>query len=151
MQSICFNYAIYIKTSPDKLWDALTDGNITRQYWFGRRVESDWESGSDLAFWFDAGHGLDVTGSVLESTPYRHLSYTWKVEFDEQMRKEKPSRVAFEIKSVGEEVQLILKHDEFDSCYKEVPVGYRNGWPAIFSSLKSLLETGKPLDITKAG
>ena len=78
-----FVYVTYIATTPEKLWQALTDGTLTRQYWYGRRVESDWKVGSTVTFWYETEDGEAVSdrGIVLESKPPRRLSYTWHVEF----------------------------------------------------------------------
>jgi uncharacterized protein YndB with AHSA1/START domain len=146
-----FVYVTYIATTPEKLWQALTDGALTRQYWYGRRVESDWKVGSTVTFWYDAEDGEAVSdrGIVLESDPPRRLSYTWHVEFAEELRDEHPSRVTLEIEPNGKEVKLTLIHDEFEPGSK-ILEGVRSGWPAILASLKTMLETGKPLSTTSA-
>jgi uncharacterized protein YndB with AHSA1/START domain len=127
-----FSYVTYIGAAPDRVWQALTDGALTRQYWYGRRVESDWKVGSTVTFWYDAEDGEAVSdrGIVLESRPPRHLSYTFHVEFVDELKDEHPSRVTFDLEPIG------------DGC--------RTGWPAILSSLKSLVETGEPLAISSA-
>ena len=85
-----FVYATYIRTSPEKLWQALTDGTWTRQYWAGRRVESDWTVGAPVTFWFDGK--VSDSGKVLECDPPRRLSYSFHVEFAEALRGEPPPR-----------------------------------------------------------
>ena len=84
---------------------------------------------------------LHDSGEVLEYEPYRRLSYTWRVEFHEVFRHERPSRVTFELEPVGAEVKLTVFHDEFEPGSK-VLGAVSNGWPVVLSSLKSLLETG---------
>ena len=144
-----FVYVTYIAATPDKVWQALTDGTLTRQYWYGRRIESDWKVGSTVTFWYhtEDGEAVSDRGIVLESNPPRRLSYTWHVEFADELRDEHPSRVIFEIEPSGKEVKLTLTHDEFEPGSKILD-GVRSGWPAILASLKTMLETGKPLSTT---
>jgi uncharacterized protein YndB with AHSA1/START domain len=146
-----FSYVSYIGAAPDRVWQALTDGALSRQYWYGRRVESDWKVGSTVTFWYDAADGEAVSdrGIVLESKPPRHLSYTFHVEFIDELKDEHPSRVTFDLEPIGEETKLTLTHDEFEPKSR-VLEGCRAGWPAILSSLKSLVETGEPLAISSA-
>jgi uncharacterized protein YndB with AHSA1/START domain len=151
-----FSYVTYIGAAPDRVWQALTEGALTRQYWYGRRVESDWKVGSTVIFWYDApigetggGEAVSDRGIVLESKPPRHLSYTFHVEFIDELRDERPSRVTFDLEPVGEETRLTLTHDEFEPRSR-VLEGCRTGWPAILSSLKSLVETGEPLAVSSA-
>jgi uncharacterized protein YndB with AHSA1/START domain len=139
-----FVYVTYIRTSPEELWRALTDGEFTRQYWFGRRVESAWTVGAPVTFWFDGKVG--DSGEVLECEPPRRLSYSFHVEFVEELRSERPSRVTFEIEQLGAQVKLTLTHDEFEPGSK-VLAGVSTGWPVILASLKSLLETGRPIEL----
>jgi uncharacterized protein YndB with AHSA1/START domain len=141
MSELKFVYVTYIATTPEKLWQALTDGAFTRQYWFGTAVESDWSPGSRVTF--RSGGEVHNSGEVLDCVPYRRLSYSWQVEFHEVFRREKPSRVTFELEPIGSaEVKLTVTHDEFEPGSK-VHAAVNNGWPMILSSLKSLLETGR--------
>lgn len=144
-----FSYVTHIAATPDSVWRALTDGALTRQYWYGRRAESDWKVGSTVTFWYEADGAEAVSdrGIVLESVRPRRLSYTWQVQFIESMRDENPSRVTFEIEPEGEDARLIVTHDELEAG-GEVMQAVRIGWPAILCSLKSLLETGEPLALT---
>jgi uncharacterized protein YndB with AHSA1/START domain len=146
-----FVYVSYIAASPDQIWQALTDGALTRQYWYGRRVESDWKVGSPVTFWYEAGGGEAVSdrGIVLESNRPKRLSYTFHVEFVDELRDERPSRVAFDLEATGQDAKLTLTHDEFEPGSKMLE-SIRSGWPAILSSLKSLLETGTTLAATSA-
>jgi uncharacterized protein YndB with AHSA1/START domain len=143
-----FVYVTYIKTTPEQLWQALTDGEFTRRYWFGRRVKSDWRVGSRVEFWADDGK-LSDSGEILEANRPRRLSYTWTVEFIEELRREPPSRVTFELEPLGDVVKLTVTHDQFGPG-SAVLKGVSNGWPIILASLKSLLETGMPLAVTSA-
>jgi len=143
-----FVYVTYIASTPEEVWRALTDGALTRQYWYGRRVESTWKVGATVTFWYGAAHGEAVSdrGIVLESKAPARLSYTFHVEFMDELSDEHPSRVTFDLEPEGDAVKLTLTHDEFEPGSK-VLEGCRSGWPAILSSLKSLLETGEPLAV----
>ncbi|MCE8039841.1 SRPBCC family protein [Halomonas sp. MCCC 1A11062] len=147
-----FVYVTYIDTTPDKVWQALTNGEFTRQYWGGRSITSDWQVGSTVKHLKPDG-SLDWAGEVLEADPPRRLSYTFdpsgemsgqKSEQTAQPQAEKPSRVTFEIEEYMGKVRLTLTHDRFEPGSK-VLQGISVGWPAILSSLKSLLEKGEPL------
>jgi uncharacterized protein YndB with AHSA1/START domain len=140
MSEPTFLYVTYIATTPEKLWQALTDGAFTRQYWFGHAIESDWAPGSRVVF--RTGDEDYVSGEVFAYEPHRRLSYGWHVAFHEVFRHEKPSRVTFELEPIGSEVKLTVTHDEFEPGSK-VFAAISNGWPLVLSSLKSLLETGR--------
>ena len=144
-----FSYLIHIAATPDSVWRALTDGALTRQYWYGRRAESDWKVGSPVTFWYQSADGEAVSdrGIMLECVRPRRLSYTWQVQFIESMRDENPSRVTFEIEAEGEDAKLTVTHDDLEAG-GEVVQAVRAGWRAILCSLKSLLETGEPLALT---
>ena len=138
-----FVYVSYISTTPEKLWNALTDGEFTQQYWGGRRIQSDWQVGSSVRHVRQDG-GIDWQGEVLKSERPRLLSYTFHMQITDQHRGERPSRVTFELEPMGSVVKLTLTHDNFES-EKATFETTRHGWPAIMSSLKSLLETASPL------
>ncbi len=139
-----FVYVTYIRTTPEQLWQALTDGAFTERYWFGRRIESDWKVGGRVTLWHEGK--VSDSGEVLECDPPRRLSYSFRVEFVEEMRREPPSRVTFELEKLGAHVKLTLTHDRFEPGSK-VLAGISTGWPMILSSLKSLLETGQTIDL----
>ncbi|NNH72555.1 metalloregulator ArsR/SmtB family transcription factor [Nocardia uniformis] len=151
-----FVYTTYIKTTPEELWVALTDPAFTIRYW-GAIFDTDWQPGSPMVWEQFGWVSKDPEQVVLESEPYRRLSYTWhsvdqafgeQFEFspDEvaKMAAEPRSKVTFDIEPHGETVKLTVIHDGFgpDSVMLD---GVRNGWPAILSSLKTLLETGATL------
>jgi uncharacterized protein YndB with AHSA1/START domain len=142
-----FVYVTYIATTPEKLWEALTSGDFTKKYFFGRQVQSDWQEGSTVTYLREDGQ-LDVHGKVLKCEPLRLLSFTWNVEGDETLR-ERPTRVTFEMKLMDSIVKLTLKHEDLLSVDlvndDDTFAGCNNGWPAILSNLKSLLETGHTL------
>jgi len=147
-----FVYVTLIKTTPEKLWTALTSPEFTRQYWMGTSLESDWKVGSEMVY--RRNGELNVDGRVLKSEPPRLLSYTFH-SVAEEIKDEQPSRVTFEIEPLDAKpgtsdstVKLTVTHDNFPQESKVFPM-ISGGWPTVLSSLKSLLETGKALEITK--
>jgi uncharacterized protein YndB with AHSA1/START domain len=138
-----FVYTTFIKTTPEKLWHALTDTEFTRSYWFGCSLSSDWKVGSRMHM--DRGGKVVNECVVLESDPPRRLSYSWHSIFDEEMKKERPSRVTFVLEPNGGAVKLTVTHEDFAEGSKVLP-SISGGWPLVLSSLKSILETGQPLD-----
>jgi uncharacterized protein YndB with AHSA1/START domain/DNA-binding transcriptional ArsR family regulator len=153
-----FVYTTYISTTPERLWQALTDPSFTRRYW-GVAFESDWTAGSTMTLILDQG-GVTIADPdqvVIESEPYRRLAYTWHTftpewaqayGFSDELRakvaSEPRSKVTFEIEPVGQQVKLTVVHDGFEPG-SAVLEGVREGWPTIMSSLKTLLETGAAL------
>jgi uncharacterized protein YndB with AHSA1/START domain len=139
-----FIYVIYIETTPEKLWEALTNAEFTKRYWFGTELTSDWKVGSPCALVMN-GTTTDV-GEILEADPPRRLSYTFKHVLNDELRNEAPSKVVFMIEPHGKLVKLTLTHEGFAEGSKLLD-GISQGWPAILSSLKSLLESGTALAI----
>ena len=139
-----FIYVSYIETTPEHLWEALTSSEFSRRYWWDTSVVSDWRVGSPFSLVLN-GHTTDV-GEILEADRPRRLSYTFRHILNEAARKERPSRVTFVLEQYGKLVKLTLTHQDFaeDSVIID---GVSKGWPAIMSSLKSMLETGEPLVI----
>jgi uncharacterized protein YndB with AHSA1/START domain len=135
-----FVYVTYIETTPEKLWEALTNGEFTKRYWFNTEVKSDWKVGSPFALVMN-GTTTDV-GEILEADRPRRLAYTFKHQLDEELRKEPPTKVAFAIEPHGDLVKLTVTHEGFIEGSKLLD-GISKGWPAILSGLKTLLETGK--------
>ncbi|MEU3273552.1 metalloregulator ArsR/SmtB family transcription factor [Saccharomonospora sp. NPDC006951] len=151
-----FVYTTFIKTSPERLWQALTDPAFTSRYW-GVTFETDWRAGSPMT-WVEAGHRTsDPRQVVLEAEPYRRLAYTWHTPTPEWARAagidddvlatlaaESRSKVAFEIEPLGQTVKLTVVHDDFpEGSTMRQMVG--SGWPHLLSDLKTLLETGETL------
>ena len=142
-----FIYTTYIETTPEKLWEALTNSEFTKRYWFGTEVKSDWKVGSPFALVTD-GKATD-TGEILEADPPRRLSYTFKHELFEEMRNEPATKVVFTIEPHGNIVKLTVTHEGFVEGSKLLGA-VSKGWPAILSGLKSLLETGHVIAIPPA-
>jgi uncharacterized protein YndB with AHSA1/START domain len=156
MTNTAFVYTTYIKTTPERLWQALTDPAFTRRYW-GVTFESDWKVGSTMTWEQDGVTIADPDQVVLESKPYRRLAYTWHTftpEFakgvglsDEVFAKvanERRSKVTFEIEPLGQLVKLTVVHDDFEPGSVVVEM-VSDGWPHLLSGLKTLLETGVTL------
>lgn len=160
MHKPSFVYATYIHTTPQRLWQALTDPAFTERYW-GVAFESEWEAGSTVTFHQDGVTIADPEQVVIESEPYRRLSYTWhtftpewadvvgrRVGFSDEylarIAAEPRSKVTFEIEDLGDLVKLTVVHDDFEPG-SGVLEAISQGWPAILSSLKTLLETGESL------
>ncbi len=138
-----FVYVTYIKTTPEKLWEALTSPAFTRQYWFGIDVTSDWKVGSPMTY--ISGGETKVDGKVLIADRPKLLSYTFH-ETNGDASAEPPTRVTLEIEPEAgtETVRLTVTHTDFVANSKHRP-SISQGWPAVLSGLKSLLETGKTL------
>lgn len=138
-----FAHTVDIAAAPDQVWRALTDGALSARYWQGRRVASTWKVGSPVGFLRGADDGGEVVaerGIVLECRPPRRLSYTWHVEFSEEMKDELPSRVTFDLAQHDGATRLTLTHDDLESGGTVVEA-VRAGWPVVLGNLKALLET----------
>jgi uncharacterized protein YndB with AHSA1/START domain len=135
-------FEIYIKTSPERLWEAITDGEMRKRYSFGVGIESDWTAGSE--YLARVPGVIDISsGENVEVDPPRRLVQTFKALWSEEVEREGTSRVTWEIEPVGDDsCQLRVIHDQ-------LPEGANNqlwgGWPMILSGLKTLLETGEDL------
>ncbi|UVS80690.1 metalloregulator ArsR/SmtB family transcription factor [Actinokineospora sp. UTMC 2448] len=151
-----FVYTTYINTTPEKLWQALTDPAFTRQYW-GTTFESDWTTGAPVVWVWNGVRMEDPEQVVVEAKPYERLSYTWHTitpEFaraaemsDEElaaMAAEPRSTVSFTIEPHGRAVRLTVVHTGFTPDGLLVR-GVSQAWPELLASLKTLLETGSPL------
>jgi uncharacterized protein YndB with AHSA1/START domain len=135
-------YVTYIRSTREKVFQALTDGAITREYWFGHRIESDWKVGGPLRF-YNGADALVHDDTVLAYDPPSTLSYGWK-PLMKGFEEETESRVTFTLEQVGEHVKLTMVHDEMSDKMRNAVSA---GWPGVIASLKSLLETGQALDL----
>ena len=143
-----FVYVTYIRTTPKKLWQALSDPTFTRQYWCETRQECDWKPGASWRMILD-GRVLD-SGQVLEIELHRRLVLSWRHEREPEpeLHEEGYSRCTFELEQQGSSVKLTIKH-EIDKPESKLIEGVSNVWPLILASLKSLLETGDPREETR--
>lgn len=139
-----FVYVTYVETTPEKLWEALTSSEFSRQYWFGTELRSDWKIGSRFALVMNGTPTGD--GEILEADQPRRLSYSFHHVLNDEMGNERPTKVVFVIEPHGKFVKLTLTHEGFAEGSKLLD-GISKGWPAILSSLKSLLESGNALAI----
>ena len=142
-----FVYVIFIRTTPEKLWQALIDPEFTRRYFVETWQESEWKPGASWRMMVPDGR-VHSTGEVLEIEPGRRLVLSWRCELFPEVRAEGHSRVTFELEKVGDSVKLtfIQENDTPDS--KTIGMASQ-GWPLILASLKSLLETGESLEETR--
>lgn len=132
-------YVTYIESTPERVWEAITDPELSAAYWGHSNVSTDWSVGSHWAHRRTDGSGLnDGGGTVIESDPPHRLRFTW-VD-DGAPETEASERVAFDIEPYGDIVRLTVTHENLAP-----PAGAADGWPAVLSNLKSFLETGRPL------
>jgi uncharacterized protein YndB with AHSA1/START domain len=147
MASSRFVYVTYIRTTPEKLWQALTDPEFTRRYWCEVRQECDWKVGASWRTMIPDGRVAD-SGEIVEIEPYRRLVMTWRNEFKPELHKEGYSRLTYELEQQEEMVKLSILH-EIDIPDSKLINAVSGGWPLILASLKSMLETGEPLEATR--
>lgn len=138
-----FVYVIYVRTTPETLWDALTQPEFTKRYWAETWQESDWKPGSDWKLMIPDGRIGDA-GRILESDPPNKLVIEWGVEFIPELKAEGPTRVTYELEQMDQTVKLTLTQESPTPDSKIIDM-MSNGWPHLFASMKSLLETGEPL------
>lgn len=142
-EDLKYVFVTYIKTTKEKLWDALTNPKITKQYFFGSPIRSDFKKGSPIEFIIkdEKGHDkIGISGVIKELIPYKRIVHTFKFHDKDDL----PSRVTYEIEETDKGLKLTVIHDQFEgktATYNDVI----EGWPYILSGLKTVLETGKPL------
>ena len=136
-----FVYVTFIRTTPGKLWEALTDPRFIRQYWFDMSVECGWQKGSPWKLTYPDGRLAD-SGEILEIDPPRRMVIRWQNEWSPELKAEGATRCTIELEPVGGAVKLSLTH-EIDRPRSEFISKVSGGWPRILSNLKSLLETGE--------
>ncbi len=136
-----FVYVTYIRTTPERLWVALTDPQFVRQYWFGTTVECAWKKGSAWRMLGADGSLMD-TGEILEIDPPRRMVIRWRNEWKPELKSEGPSRCTIELEPVDAAVKLTITH-EMDRPDSKFITAVTEGWPRLLSNLKSLLETGE--------
>ena len=141
-------FTTYIRSTPERIWQALTDSSFTLQYYYNSTVHSDWAVGSPYEF---RTHGNPaIEGVILASDPPRRLAMTFKALWSEAVRADAPSKILFEIDDAGPGVsKLTVIHEDLEGrdATRDEVVG---GWPFIAAGLKTLLETGEPLGAKEA-
>src|SRR5947208_4969066 len=134
-------FEIYIKTTPERLWEAITDPDMRAKYTFGVRVENDWQVGSEYNAGTPDGRIL-MNGENLEVDAPRRLVQSFNALWSDDVKAEGTSRVTWEIEPVGDSCKLLVIHDQMrEDAHPEI----YGGWPQILSGLKTLLETGEEL------
>jgi len=135
-----FVYVSYIRTTPERLWAALTDGEFMKQYWFGMRCESQWTAGSSWKLVSTDGVVFDA-GEIIEAEPPRRLVIRWQHQKRPELKAEGDSRCTMELEPIDKAVKLSITHTIEREPSKLIEA-VSGGWPKIVSNLKSLLETG---------
>ncbi|MGE5179754.1 MAG: SRPBCC family protein [Bacteroidota bacterium] len=136
-----FVYVTYIRTTPARLWKALTEPEFIRQYWFGTTVECDWKKGSPWKMVGSDGSLMD-SGEILEIDPPRRMVIRWQNEWKPELKAEGKSRCTITLEPVDDAVKLTIVH-EIDRPDSRFITAVSQGWPRIASNLKSLLEAGE--------
>jgi len=135
-----FVYVTYIRTTPEKLWSALTDGEYMKQYWFGTHCESQWTAGASWKMVHLDGRITD-SGQIVEAKPPRRLVIRWQNQFRPELKAEGDSLCTMELEPIGPTVKLSITHTIEREPSKLIEA-VSGGWPKILSNLKSLLESG---------
>ncbi|MBR1276144.1 SRPBCC family protein [Bradyrhizobium sp. AUGA SZCCT0283] len=139
-------YTIYIAATPEQVWEALTRAEFSRKYFSGHAVEVDLRVGGAFIMRTPDG-ALHISGEVIECEPARKLTVTFNVNWPALVEKLGPTLVTYEIEQAGDAVKLTMLQSHDRDISDDILSGGRTGWPAILSSLKSLLETGEALAI----
>lgn len=140
MTKSTFVYVTYIRTTPEKLWSALTDVEFMKQYWFGCHCESQWSPGSSWKLVSSDGQILD-DGEIVEAEPPRLLVIRWQHQNKPELKAEGASLCTMELEPSGTAVKLSITHT-IEREPSNLITAVSGGWPKIISNLKSLLETG---------
>ena len=140
MAKSTYVYVSYIRTTPQKLWKALTDAEFIQQYWFGMRCESEWRPGSSWRLVAGDGQVWDA-GEIVEAEPPRRLVIRWQHMNKPELKAEGASLCTMELEPSGSAVKLSITHT-IEREQSKLIVAVSGGWPKVISNLKSLLETG---------
>jgi len=135
-----FVYVTYIRTTPEKLWSALTDTEYMKQYWFGTNCESQWTTGSSWRMVSSSGQLFD-DGEIVEADPPRRLVIRWQHQSKPELKAEGPSLCTMELEPIENVVKLSITHT-IEREPSQFITAVSGGWPKILSNLKSLIETG---------
>ena len=142
-----FVYVTYIRTTPEKLWDALTQAEFTREYFFGATHETDWKVGSPWRLVGKDGVTTDA-GEVLEIEPLKKIVLKWGNEFRPELKAEGYGRCEITMEAMDDAMKLTIRHS-IERPDSKLINAVSNGWPRILSNLKSLLETGSVVQKAK--
>jgi uncharacterized protein YndB with AHSA1/START domain len=139
-------YVIYIASTPEKVWEALTSPEFTQQYFFGFTIDVQPKSGGDFFLRYPDGR-VHISGKVLDWSPPKRFSCTWTTEGVTEFAELPECIITYEIEQVGDALRLTMTESHNWDIPEAILAGGRMGWPAILSNLKSVLETGKAMDI----
>jgi len=138
-------YSVFVRATPEQLWDAITKPEFTSKYFYGSIIESTWEQGASYTGWASDRSQQYVDGEVIEASPPQKLVTTWRALYDAETAAEPYSRVTWEIEPADDGVtKLTVVHDELEASPKTAE-NVAGGWSYVLSGLKTLLETGTPL------
>jgi uncharacterized protein YndB with AHSA1/START domain len=144
-------YAIFIRATPQQVWDGITKPEFIERYFFGAKTETSGNPRSPIRVYSPDGKRLWRDDEIIESDPPRRLVYTWRSLYDEELAKEAPSRITWEIEPQPDgSTKLTVIHDDLENSPKTA-VSVSGGWMFILSGLKTLLETGQPLSERSTG
>jgi uncharacterized protein YndB with AHSA1/START domain len=136
-----FVYVIFIRTTLERLWSALTSEDFTKEYWFGMHFKTEWKAGAQWQLLFPDGRVAD-TGEIVEWDPPKRLVLKWRNEFKPELKAEGYAQCTIELEPVSDAVKLTITHT-MDCAGSKLIEAVSGGWPRILSNLKSLLETGQ--------
>jgi uncharacterized protein YndB with AHSA1/START domain len=136
-----FVYVIFIRTTLERLWSALTTEDFTKEYWFGMHFKTEWKAGAQWQLLFPDGRVAD-TGEIVEWDPPKRLVLKWRNEFKPELKAEGYAQCTIELQPVSDAVKLTITHT-MDCAGSKLIEAVSGGWPRILSNLKSLLETGQ--------
>jgi uncharacterized protein YndB with AHSA1/START domain len=142
-----FVYVTYIRTTPEKLWEALIEPEFTRKFWCNTTQKSEWKPGASWKILMPDGRVAD-SGEVVEIEPHQRLVLKWRNEFRPELKAEGYSRLTYQLEKEGKSVKLTVIH-EIEKQGSKFIEAVSSGWPHILASLKSLLETGESLEETR--
>jgi uncharacterized protein YndB with AHSA1/START domain len=140
-ENSAFVYVTFIRTTPEKLWTALTDQEFVKKYWFGVRQETEWRAGAPWRLVFSDGRVADA-GEIVDVEPLKRIVVKWRNEWKPEFQSEGFSICNFEIEALEGAVKLTVTHS-IDAPRSKFIEAVSGGWPRILSNLKSLLETGE--------
>ena len=138
-----FSYVTFIRTTPERLWSAVTTPDFMKQYWFGSYIETDWMPGSSWKLLFPDGRLADG-GEIVEIDPPKRLVLKWRNEWKPELKAEGDSQLTMTLEPVDDAVKLTITH-EMARAESKLIQAVSGGWPRILSNLKSLIETGEPV------
>ena len=143
-----FVYVTFIRTTPEKLWSALTDVNQMKEYWFGMHLKTEWRAGAEWQMVFPDGRVADM-GEIIELEQPKRIRLKWRNEFRPELNAEGFALCTIEIEPYGDAVRLSITHS-IERTESKLIQAVSGGWPKILSNLKSQLETGQVV-LTEAG